>query len=130
MRLPQIRLAKMKTGLTRAALAAIILSTLSACGGFNVNLWPFGGSDKSVDRTRTPANATAYQCAAGKRFYVRNLEDGAAVWLILSDREVRLDRTSASRYSNGVTVLEISSGEASLSEGTSSLSGCKAAAST
>jgi membrane-bound inhibitor of C-type lysozyme len=118
----------MKTGLTRASLAATLLLTLSACGSFNVNLWPFGGGDKYQDRSKVPANSTAYQCGSGKRFYVRNLEDGAAVWLILPDREVRLGKTSASRYSNGITVLELSGDAASLSEGPNTLSGCKTVA--
>ncbi len=61
-----------------------------------------------------------------KRFYVRKLEDDA-VWLILPDREVRLARNSDSRYSNGITVLELSGTEASLSDGPAALNGCKAA---
>ncbi|HEX8963950.1 MAG TPA: hypothetical protein VF801_13190 [Rhodocyclaceae bacterium] len=112
---------------TRFALASIAAATvLSGCSSVS-NLWPFhGDSDTYTARDRTPANSTAYQCPGGKRFYVRQLEDGAAVWLILPDREVRLARNSESRYSNGITVLELSGGQASLSEGPTALNGCKA----
>jgi membrane-bound inhibitor of C-type lysozyme len=81
------------------------------------------------DRSRVPANATAYQCNGGKRFYVRRLEEGAAVWLILPDREVRLAKASESRYSNGIAVLDLSGSDATLADGTPAVwSGCKAAA--
>ena len=70
---------------------ACIPLLLAGCGEMKVNLWPFG-SDTVQERSRTPANATEYQCAAGKRFYVRTLEGGTAVWLILPEREVRLER--------------------------------------
>ncbi len=112
-----------------AGASLIVVSLLlPGCGG--VKLWPFG-SDTVQERSRTPANATEYQCAGGKRFFVRTLEGGAAVWLILPEREVRLDKLAAgsgTRYGNGIAVLEISGGEASLTDGTAvSLTGCKAA---
>lgn len=111
--------------------ASLILASLllPGCGG--VKLWPFG-SDTVHERSRTPANATEYQCAGGKRFYVRTLEGGAAAWLILPEREVRLDKLatgSGTRYGNGVAVLEINGSEASLTDGTVSLAACKAASS-
>lgn len=115
----------MKIRLLYASLAAAAL-LLSACS--SVNLWPFG-EEKYQDRSKAPANSTAYQCTSGKRFYVRKLEDGAAVWLILPDREVRLNKTAESRYGNGSAVLDLSGSEASLSEGPATLSGCKASAS-
>jgi hypothetical protein len=104
--------------------ASLCLSLLLAgCGG--VSLWPFG-SDKPQER-RTPANATEYQCNAGKRFYVRYL-DGAA-WVILPEREFRLNKSeTAGRYSNGATVLEAGEGEVTLREGSAvTYAGCKAA---
>ncbi len=112
--------------------ASLILASLllPGCGG--VKLWPFG-SDTVQERSRTPANATEYQCAGGKRFYVRTLEGGAAVWLILPEREVRLDKLatgSGTRYGNGIAVLEVNGSEASLADGAAvSLTGCKAASS-
>jgi membrane-bound inhibitor of C-type lysozyme len=101
---------------------------LSGCGSVNVNLWPFGG-EGAQDRPIKPANSTEYQCNNGKRFYVRNLENGAAVWLIYPDRQVRLDKVgSGARYSNGIAMLEIIGNEATLTDGPAiSYAGCKAA---
>jgi hypothetical protein len=80
----------MQGNLSIAGLACVVL--LAGCGEVNVRKYlPFGG-DPIQERSRTPANATEYQCAAGKRIYVRTLEGGAAVWLILPERELRLER--------------------------------------
>ncbi len=111
--------------LARTSIAAALGLSLAACGSFNV--WPFGG-EKLQDRSKAPANATAYQCAGGKKFYVRNLEDGA-VWLILPDREVRLSKTGDGRFANGAAALELSGGAATLADGPTTLKDCKAAAS-
>ena len=115
------------SGIAGASLIVVSL-LLPGCGG--VKLWPFG-SDTVEERSRTPANATEYQCTGGKRFFVRMLEGGAAVWLILPEREVRLNKLAAdsgSRYGNGIAVLDLNGGEASLTDGsTISWSGCKAA---
>jgi len=76
---------------------------LAGCGG--VNLWPFGDGETS-EPSRAPANATAYQCEGGKRLYVRLLEDGAAAWAILPEREIRLDKApsgSGTTYTVPVT---------------------------
>lgn len=115
---------------TIAGLAGISL-LLAGCGEINVKKYIPFGSDTVQERSRTPANATEYQCAAGKRFFVRTLDGGAAVWLILAEREVRLDRLGASsRYSNGIAVLEINGNEATLTDGAAAaFSGCKAAGS-
>ena len=90
-------------GVTCAAL-------LAGCGDINVKKYlPFTG-DAVQERSRTPANATEYQCAAGKRIYVRTLEGGAAVWLILPERELRLDRLApdnSTRYGKGNVSLEL-----------------------
>lgn len=114
---------KHMTGLT-----CILL--LAGCGDINVRKYiPFTG-DAPQERSRTPANATEYQCNAGKRFYVRTLDGGAAVWLILPEREVRLNKLGAGtdmRYSNGIAVLEISGNSATLTDGAAAaFTGCKA----
>ena len=113
-------------GIAGAGLAGIAL-LLSGCGDINVKKYiPFTG-DAPQERSRTPANATEYQCASNKRFYVRMLEGGASVWLILPEREIRLDKLgSSSRYSNGIAVLELNGNEASLTDGAApALAGCK-----
>ena len=110
------------------ALAGI--SLLAGCGEINVKKYlPFGGDTTIQERPRTPANATEYQCTGNKRFYLRTLEGGAAVWLILPEREVRLDRLGAegaTRYSKGNTVLELNGDATRLSDGAAvSFSACK-----
>jgi len=109
---------------------AFIGATLVLGGCANVNQWLFGGA-KEQDLSRPPPGATAYQCEAGKRLFVRYLENGAAAWVILPEREFRLNKvTSASgaRYSNGNSTLETSGAATTLWDGASvTHSGCKAA---
>lgn len=107
--------------LSSASLAALLAgcSTVS-----NLKVWPFDNGSQTSTAARGPANATEYQCEGGKRFYVRTLDNGNAVWLIYPDREVSLGK-SGTRYTNGVAVFEISGGEATLVDGTVKYSGCK-----
>jgi membrane-bound inhibitor of C-type lysozyme len=115
------------TKLTGASLATIAL-LLAGCGDMNIKKYnPFGG-DPVQERSRVPANATEYQCAGGKRIYVRMLDGGEAVWLFLAERELRLDRIGTSqRYSKGNTVLNLNGNEAGFADGTATppYSGCK-----
>lgn len=117
--------------LVRHAVNAAALLALAGCGSVNVNLWPFGGEDRP-ERSRVPANATAYQCDGGRTLYVRMLENGGAAWVILPDREIRLERTgsaAATNYAFRATLLELRGAEAVLLEGSKPvLTGCKAAA--
>lgn len=96
--------------------SGLLLATGVLAGCSSVEVWPFG-EDTPVDRT-IPANSIEYQCAEGKRFYIRNLDKGSAVWLILSDREVALSKVEGAgeKYSNGVSTLTIQDGTARLEE--------------
>lgn len=110
----------MTIGLMRSTAAGLACSALLAgCGDMSVKkLWPFG-DETTQERSRTPANASEYQCAAGKRFYVRML-DGGDIWLILPERELRLDRLGtdgATRYGKGGVTLEINGNAATLRDG-------------
>jgi membrane-bound inhibitor of C-type lysozyme len=119
----------MKHRNTRAAALACATLMLSACGSVNLDMLPFGGT-KEQDTSRPPAGATAYQCEGGKRLFVRYLDNGAAAWVILPEREFRLNRisTSASRYSNGSATLDLKDNMATLSDGAAvTHAGCKAA---
>jgi len=113
----------------RAAALVCAALLLNACTSVNVNLWPFGG-DKEQDPSRTPAGATAYQCDDGKRLFVRYLDNGAAAWVILPDREFRLNKAATgagTRYSNGSATLDLKDNEATLVDGAKpSHAGCKA----
>ena len=100
--------------------AAVLLSSilLAACGDMKVKVWPFGDG-AAKERSREPANATEYLCAAGKRFHLRMIEGGAAAWLILPEREVRLERIGegATRYGKGALLLELAAENVSLVDG-------------
>jgi membrane-bound inhibitor of C-type lysozyme len=124
---PLFKEQKMQTRLTGAGLAAIAL-LLTGCGDMNLKKYnPFGG-DAVQERSRTPTNATEYQCAGGKRLYIRMLDGGEAVWLILAERELRLERIGSSqRYSKGNTILSLNGNEAGFADGTATppYSGCK-----
>ena len=113
--------------LTRAAALACTSLMLSACS--SISLWPFGGGPET-DPTRAPAGATTYQCDNSKQFYVRYLDKGAAAWVILPEREFRLNKiASGGSYSNGSDTLDIKDGGATLSDGaTVTYADCKAAA--
>lgn len=109
-------------------LSVAALTVLSLAGCSSVKVWPFDDKDNSASsQKRGPANATEYQCAAGKRFYLRNL-DNNGVWLIYPDREVALSKASSgNRYTNGIATLDLSAPEATLVDGpTINYSGCKA----
>lgn len=109
------------------SLATLTALGLSACS--SVKVWPFDDKGSSASpQKRGPANATEYQCAAGKRFYVRTVDNGNGVWLIYPDREVALSKASSgNRYTNGIATLDLSNPEATLIDGpTINYSGCKA----
>lgn len=98
---------------------------LAGCG--SISIWPFGES-KTASVSRGPENATEYRCTGGKTFHVRYLDAGKSVWLILPDRQVRLDKATAAgdgRYTNGIAVLSITSEGAELTDGPASYTACK-----
>jgi len=99
----------------------LLASSCLLAGCSSVDVWPFG--EDSVERSTGPANSIEYQCAEGKKFYIRQLDKGNAVWLILSDREVALQKVEGAgeKYSNGVSTLTIEEGVARLEETTTSL---------
>jgi hypothetical protein len=107
----------------------LLAMLLAGCGniGLPASLWPFGGDAK--ERSREPENATAYRCDGARKLYVRMLENGAAAWVILPERELRLEKSGASagtNYSYRSTLLEIRGNEATLFEGPKPiLTGCK-----
>jgi hypothetical protein len=101
----------------RVLLLGLALGGVSGCS--SVNVWPFG--EDSVERSTAPANAVEYQCAEGKKFYVRSIDKGSAMWVILPDREFALSKAeSGERFSNGVSALTITEGVARLEENPSS----------
>ncbi len=106
--------------MTKVIKLSVILGiiSLTACSTLDkvkdVNLWPFGnGTD--APRVYRPANSTEYACEKGKKFYIRTLDNGANVWLMLSDREVLLPKVGSEKiYSNGISRLDMTSAEVNL----------------
>jgi hypothetical protein len=104
---------------------ACLLLLLPGCG--SINVWPFGG-ESNPDSALVPANATEFQCAGGKRFYLRYLDNGSAAWIIFPDREFRLDKVASggARYSNGIARLDVTDKGTTLTDGPGiTFSGCK-----
>jgi len=113
----------------RTALPALACLSLLLAGCGSVNLWPFGG-ETNQGRARAPSDATEYQCAGGKHFYLRYLDNGGAAWIIFPEREFRLNKVTSAgtRYSNGIATLNLNDNEATLTDGSAiSFAGCKAA---
>jgi membrane-bound inhibitor of C-type lysozyme len=110
---------RMKHQITRIAALTVAGSNLLLGACSSVSLWPFSGS-KEQDPSRTPPGATAYACEGGTRLFVRYLENGAAAWVILPEREFRLNKATSdtgTRYSNGNATLDIKDGGVTLSDG-------------
>lgn len=110
----------------------IVPLLLAGCGSMkvpDVNLWPFG-EEKAEERPRGPANATEYQCGGNRKFHVRMIENGDAAWVILPEREFRLDKAGAesgTRYARGAITLDLQGNEATLTDSAGvSYSNCKA----
>jgi len=109
----------MKHRTARAAALAFVSLLLGACSSISLDMLSFGGA-KEQDTTRAPEGAVAYQCDGGKRLFVRYLDNGAAVWVILPGREFRLDRSataSGGRYTNGRDILDAKGSELTLRDG-------------
>ena len=71
------------------------------------------------ERLVIPQGATAYRCNAGKSFFIRSMDEGRAVWVMLIEREFRLEAPAAgaTRFTNGRTALNLNGDQASLEEG-------------
>lgn len=114
------------TRFLRTGSTAVLSSVLFLAGCSSVSLptvsglWPFGDGVQGREPA-PPANATPYRCDGNRGFFVRTLPSGA-VWVILPEREFRLDKgvgdgAAGGRYTNGIAVLEIKGDEALLNDG-------------
>lgn len=108
--------------MTRTLSTAALVAIVQGCAG---SWWPFGSSDGEAGRI--PPGAVEYMCAEGKRLFVRFTDDGKSAWVILPERELRLDRSATSeRYSNATTTLSLVDDNAQLDvEGARQFADCK-----
>ncbi len=100
------------------AMLFLFIGALAACSTMkdleNVKLWPFE-SNVETSRVYQPVNSTPYLCEGNKKFFVRTLDNGASVWLIMPDREVLLTQSGASKvYSNGISKLNLTANDVTL----------------
>ena len=105
-----------------AALASILTAALAACGTVK-EMW----RTEPEERLVIPQDATAYRCNAGKSFFIRSMDEGRAVWVMLIEREFRLEAPAAgaTRFTNGRTALNLNGDQASLEEGSvTTYAGC------
>ena len=96
------------------AAALLLATTLVACGTVK-EMW----RTEPEERLVIPQGATAYRCNAGKSFFIRSMDEGRAVWVMLIEREFRLEAPAAgaTRFTNGRTALNLNGDQASLEEG-------------
>jgi membrane-bound inhibitor of C-type lysozyme len=113
----------MRSNLSAAILAALIICGLTGCGG----LWPWGDDSDEVSQVRDDVNV--YACAGGKRLMLGYDEEGKSVMVVFPEREFRLDRAASApgkKYSNGRTTLTMEGDTLALEEaGAALFSGCK-----
>lgn len=66
-----------------------------------------------------PEDSIEYNCEKKKSFFLFYLNDKQSVWVILPDREFKLNKIDESNqiYSNNITTLEISSEQAQIKLG-------------
>jgi len=71
----------------------------------------------------TPEDAIKFQCANNESFFLKYLEDNNAVWVILKDREFRLDRIESENkaYANNTSTIDIKGNNAVIKVDTSIL---------
>ena len=88
------------------------LFLLNGCSSFNLDKEKITDifSLDDEDQTLSPENSIQFTCDQNQIFFLRYLEDKNAVWIILDNREFRLEKdlVNDNKYSNGKTVLEIS----------------------
>ena len=98
--------------LSKAQPFFICLLLLNACSSINLDKEKIKDIFSLDDENQilSPENSIQFTCNQNQTFFLRYLEDKNAVWIILDNREFRLEKdlVNDNKYSNGKTVLEIS----------------------
>ena len=104
----------------RVVVALLLPVLIGGCSSW----WPFGSS--SGEPSRVPAGATEFACAQGRTLYVRFTDDAKSAWVILPEREFRLERSTDERYVSETTTLSLQGDAANLDiEGSRAYVDCK-----
>ena len=93
---------------------------ISSCGSMkipDVSIPMLNGEYREL--STVSKDASLYQCEKNKKFYVKSLEGGKEMWLILPNREFGLKQveTLKNSYNNETTTLEINDPETYIKEG-------------
>ena len=93
---------------------------ISSCGSIkipDVSIPMLNGDYREL--STAPKDAFLYQCEKNKKFYVKTLEGGKEIWLILPNREFGLKQVEGLKntYNNDITTLEINDPETYIKEG-------------
>jgi len=93
---------------------------ISSCGSIkipDVSIPMLNGDYREL--STAPKDAFLYQCEKNKKFYVKTLEGGKEIWLILPNREFGLKQVEGLKntYNNEITMLEINDPETYIKEG-------------
>ena len=93
---------------------------ISSCGSIkipDVSIPMLNGDYREL--SIAPKDAFLYQCEKNKKFYVKTLEGGKEIWLILPNREFGLKQVEGLKntYNNEITTLEINDPETYIKEG-------------
>ncbi len=111
--------------LNKAKLFFICLFLLNGCSSINLDKEKITDIFSLDDENQilSPENSIQFTCDQNQIFFLRYLEDKNAVWIILDNREFRLEKdlVDDNKYSNGKTVLEISQGNVSIASNEKSL---------
>ena len=98
--------------LNKKIVYVFLVILLSSCSSLSIDKEKISNilsweSDTSEDFS--PKNSIQFKCAANKVFYLRYLEEKNAVWIILDDREFRLEKIldQDNKFSNSMSNLEI-----------------------
>lgn len=100
---------------------------LAACSSLNLDLgslMPSFGNMGSIF-TSKPTNTGEYVCEGGKRVTMRNIE-GDGVWLVLPERQLRLERKGEARYVAGNTELTITENKLNIEDPPTRYTACAA----
>jgi len=109
----------MKQSIKKLTLLSVpfLLSSCSSIKMPEVSLPMLNGDYREL--STAPKDASLYQCEKNKQFYVKALEGGKEMWLILPNREFGLKQiaTLKNTYNNESTTLEINDPETYIKEG-------------
>jgi hypothetical protein len=103
----------------------ICLILLNSCSSIKIDAEKvidiFSSNDEN--QSLSAENSIQFTCDQNQIFFLRYLEDKNAVWIILDNREFRLqkDLVDDNKYSNGKTVLKIFQDSVSISSNEKSL---------